>query len=85
MAKILAYHNITRAKDEVLGALHREGGELSYPELVSLTGLPYETVSGVLEQLQGQERVQIIDNNEFRLVRLPSTRVKAFFGSVLGL
>lgn len=58
-------------QDEVVGALRREGGELSYPELVSATKLPQELVGRVVAQLKDDGRVEITElQDDVRLVRL---------------
>ena len=85
---MVSYEAITHAEDDVVGALQREGGELSYPELVSVTKLPYEIVSEVLENLSSEERVQITpmgeEGSEVRLVRLRTSPFAARFATWLG-
>lgn len=43
---------------EVLRALRREGGELSYSELVLATQLPYGVVSSAVAQLEKEKIVK---------------------------
>lgn len=77
----LSYEAISNAEDEVVGALRREGGVLSYPELVSLTKLPYDFLSRLLDRLKSEARVEISEEGSaIRLVRLakPATRLARF-------
>jgi uncharacterized membrane protein len=71
---MLSYEVIDHAEEDVLGALHREGGELSYSELVTSTKLPFEIISKVLENLEAKEAVRIETEGGgqagLRLVRL---------------
>jgi predicted methyltransferase len=53
------YETIKRAPDEVLNALHREGGELSFAELVLATRLPYDVVVTVVKHLKEKGEVEI--------------------------
>jgi hypothetical protein len=71
-----SYATLTDAEDEVVGALQREGGVLSFPELLSVTKLPYEYLGRVLDRLRNEERVEISEEGpDIRLVRLAkSTR-----------
>lgn len=86
---MLSYEAIAHAEDDVVGALQREGGELSYPELVSATKLPYDVVSEVLDRLSSEERVDISTlggrGAGVRLVRLRTkplgARVRSLFAS----
>lgn len=44
---------------EVLRALRREGGELSYSELVLATQLPYSVVESAVAQLEKKRAVKV--------------------------
>lgn len=54
----MIYETIERAQENVLDALYREGGELSYSELVLAALLPYDVVVSVVEQLEEKGRVE---------------------------
>lgn len=76
---MLAHRAITQAEDDVIGALQREGGELSYPELVNSTNLPYAVLNEILEHLKSRNRVEIDTwDEEGAGVRLVRLRTKPF-------
>lgn len=84
---MVSYEAITNAESDVVGALQREGGELSYPELVSATRLPNEIVSEIVERLEGENRVEVSEigseSSKIRLVRLRSKPFMKRFTSLL--
>lgn len=87
---MLSYKTILNAEDDVVSALHRAGGKLSYPELVSFTGLPNEIVSQVVDHLKMEKLVEVAtigpENSAVRLVRLRSRplaeRISGLFRNV---
>jgi DNA-binding IclR family transcriptional regulator len=67
------YETIERAPTEVLNALRREGGELSYSDLILATKLPYDVIVAVVEHLEEKGRVRTDKESvsEIDLVYLP--------------
>lgn len=84
---MISYERITNAESDVVGALQREGGELSYPELVSATRLPNEIVSEIVDRLRDENRVEVAEigaeSSKIRLVRLRSRPFMKRFASFL--
>lgn len=51
--------NYTSAGPEIIRALQREGGELTYSDLILLTGFPYGVIREVVEILAANEKVTV--------------------------
>jgi len=66
----IPYGTIRQAQDNVLRALYQAGGELSPPELVSATQLPYDVVAWAVEGLEKKGKVKVERGATIELVLL---------------
>jgi hypothetical protein len=66
----IPYGTIRQAQDNVLRALYQAGGELSPPELVSATRLPYDVVVWAVEGLEKKGKVKVERGAAIELVLL---------------
>ena len=70
-------------KDSVLGALQREGGELSLAELSELTHLPSEALDLVRRDLAGNDVVKTREEPQSRLKMVLLTRRGSLLQSIM--
>jgi hypothetical protein len=70
------YEILKGATDNVVGALRREGGELTYPELTELTHLPSRVVEEVVQKLKTDNRVEVTqqEGTGLKIVHLRGAR-----------
>ncbi len=82
---MISWESIDRAEENVVGALRREGGELSFPEVASTTKLPFEIIIKVLDNLMTKGIVEIktqgTEESSIRLARLVPRSLGARFSS----
>jgi hypothetical protein len=57
---MISYGALNQAENDVMGALKREGGKLSLPELTDVTSLPSGVVKAVVEQLVHKNSVKVL-------------------------
>lgn len=58
---MVSYGAISDAEGDVVGALRREGGKLSLPELTDITHLPSGVVMDVVEHLTEIRKVHVLE------------------------
>lgn len=81
---MVSYGAISDAEGDVLGALQREGGKLSLPELTDITHLPSGVVMNVVDHLTENHTVQV-QEQEGTGLKLIELRRSAKPNSILNL
>lgn len=80
---MVSYGAIADAEHDVVGALQREGGKLSLPELTDITHLPSGVVIDVVEHLAENHtvQVQVQEGTGLKLIELQrSPKPNSMFG-----